>query len=51
MKRKTGNSKTGNSKTGIALLFCAGIMLVTGCGGKQAEGEQTQPEQTDKQAG
>ncbi len=46
MKRKTGNSKTG-----IAILFCAGIMLVTGCGGKQAEGEQTQPEQTEKQAG
>lgn len=45
---KKGRAKI---KTGIALLFCAGIMLVTGCGGKQAEGEQTQPEQTEKQAG
>ncbi len=40
--------KTGNSKRGIAILFCAGIMLVTGCDGKQAEEGRIQPEQTGR---
>ncbi len=51
MKRKTGNRKTGNRKRGIALLFSVGVMLFTGCGGKQAEEGRIQPEQTEKQAG
>lgn len=43
--------QTGNGKIRIAFLACIGVMLFTGCGGKQPVEEQTQPEQTAQQPG